>query len=313
MELSIVIPVFNEEENLKPLFNELDPVLKSLEKSYEIIFVDDGSNDNTLSLLKELHEKENHITIIRLKRNFGQTTALSAGFDYALGNIVVTLDADLQNDSKDIPKIIDELNEGFDVVSGWRFQRKDPWSKKIISRIANYLRKKLTGEVLHDSGCTLKGYRKECLTDLKLYGEMHRYIPTLLRWKGFKIGEIKVNHRPRKHGRSKYDYKRIFRGFFDLLSATFLLKFFTRPLHFFGVIGLFLFTFGGLMGVVNIAYYFFTIGDVGVGPVLLLAVLLVLAGLQFLMFGLLGELYVRAYFEQRAQKSYLIEKVYGEK
>lgn len=311
MELSIVIPVYNEEENVHILYDELDSVLCHTGKRYEIIFVDDGSTDNTLNILKSIHEKDKNVKIIRLKRNFGQTTALNAGFDFASGDVVVTLDADLQNDPKDIPKLIEKLDEGYDVVSGWRFERKDPWSKKILSLIANYLRKRFTGEILHDSGCTLKGYRKECLVDLNLYGEMHRYIPTILRWKGFKVGEVKVNHRPRMYGQSKYNYKRIFRGFFDLLSATFLMKFFTRPLHFFGFIGLFLFIIGTVVGMLNIAYYFIVVGKVGVGPILLLAALLVLAGLQFLMFGLLGELHVRAYFEQRAQKSYLIEKVFS--
>lgn len=312
MELSVVIPVYNEEESLEILFNELDSVLVYLKKSYEIIFVDDGSTDKTLNILKSINEKDKNVKIVRLKRNFGQTAALSAGFDLAKGNVVVTLDGDLQNDPKDIPKLIDKLNEEYDVVSGWRFERKDSWSKKILSSVANYLRKKLTGEVLHDSGCTLKAYRKECLEDLILYGEMHRYIPTILRWKGFRVGEITVNHRPRKYGKTKYSYKRVLRGFFDLLSATFLMKFFTNPLHFFGFIGLSLFTLGVIIGILNVGYYLIIVGSVGgIGPILLLATLLVLAGLQFIMFGFLGELQVRIYFEKRRPKSYVIEKVYG--
>lgn len=312
MELSVVIPVYNEEENVQILYNELDSVLRGLGKSYEIIFVDDGSTDTTINILKSINEKDKNVKIIRLRRNFGQTAALSAGFDFASGELIVTLDADLQNDPKDIPKLIDKLNEGYDVASGWRFERKDPWSKRILSRIANYLRKKMWGEVLHDSGCTLKAYRSYCLKNIILYGEMHRFIPTILRWKGYKIDEIKAAHRPRLHGKTKYNYKRVFRGFFDLLSATFLIKFFTKPLHFFGFIGLSLFLLGVIIGTLNIGYYLIIIGRVeGVGPVLLLAALLVLTGLQFLMFGLLGELHVRAYFEHCTQKGYVIEKVYG--
>jgi glycosyltransferase involved in cell wall biosynthesis len=311
MELSVVIPVYNEEENVQILYNELDSVLRGLGKSYEIILVDDGSTDTTTNILKSINEKDKNVKIIRLRRNFGQTAALSAGFDFAGGEVIVTLDADLQNDPKDIPKLIDKLDEGYDVVSGWRFERKDPWSKRILSRIANYLRKKMSGEVLHDSGCTLKAYRSHCLKNIILYGEMHRFIPTILRWKGYKIEEIKVAHRPRRHGKTKYNYKRVFRGFFDLLSATFLIKFFTRPLHFFGIIGLSLFALGALTGFINIVYYFITVGKVGVGPVLLLAALMILSGLQFFMFGLLGELHVRTYFEPASQKSYVIEKVYG--
>lgn len=312
MDISIIIPVYNEEKNIPILHKKLKDVLTRLNKSYEIIYVDDGSTDSSFSVLKKIADRDETVTIIKLRKNFGQTSALDAGFKNSTGSIIITIDADLQNDPEDIPKLIEKLEEGFDVVSGWRYKRKDPFSKKIFSRISNYLRRKLTREIIHDSGCTLKAYKRICIKDLDLYGEMHRYIPTLLRWKGFKITEIKVKHYPRKYGKTKYNYKRLIRGLLDLLSAKFWLDYSTRPLHFFGTIGLLLILIGTILAILNMGYYLFILKKLfSVGPILLLSSLFILTGIQFLLFGFLADIEIKTYYS--SEKTYNIEKIYKAK
>ena len=238
--LTIVIPVYNEEENISPLYNELKEVLSPIE-DYEIIFIDDGSTDGTYKELTKIH-KFGDIKIIKFRRNFGQTAALKAGFDFALGDILITMDADMQNDPKDIINIMKEMEDSkYDAISGWRYERRDKITKKIYSRLSNWLARKLTGLKIHDFGCTLKAYKKECIKDLELYGEIHRYIPALLSWRGYKIKEIKVNHRKRKYGKTKYNFWRLFKGLLDIINIKFWIKYSTRPLHFFGIIGIFSF------------------------------------------------------------------------
>ncbi len=219
--ISVVIPAYNEEKNIQPLYDALREVL---EEPYEIVFVEDGSSDQTFQKLKELNNKDKNVRVVKFAKNYGQTAAMDAGFKNTSGDIVIAMDADLQNDPKDIPRLVAKLNEGYDCVSGWRANRKDKFSKKLFSRFANLLRKILINDNIHDSGCSLKAYKKECLKDLNLYSDMHRFIPALLRIRGCKIGEIKVNHKPRLYGETKYGFKRIFKGFSDLIKVRKLLK-----------------------------------------------------------------------------------------
>src|SRR3989344_9630186 len=242
-DISIVIPVYNEEANIPLLYSQLTKAMKPY--NYEIIFVDDGSTDNTFDALLKI--KDSHLKIIKLRRNFGQTAALSAGFSNSSGKIIVQMDGDLQNDPFDIPKLIDNI-DGYDMVSGWRFDRKDSFSKKILSKFANCFRRLLIHDPVHDSGCSLKAYKRECFNEIDLYGDMHRYIPALLNWKGFKIGEVKVAHFSRKFGETKYGYSRLLRGLLDLLNILFWRKYSSRPLHLFGGIGIIVTALGFLLG-----------------------------------------------------------------
>ena len=244
MDISVVIPVYNEEKNVSILHSYLIKILKTLRKKYEIIYVDDGSTDRTYDELMKLKKAK----VIKFRKNFGQTAAMAAGFKEVSGKIIVSMDADLQNDCRDIPILIDRLNDGCDVVCGWRYDRKDDSSKNIISIFANFLRKFLISEKIHDSGCSLRAYKKECFEDIDLYGEMHRYIPAILGWKGFKICEVKVRHHQRKFGSSKYGFNRIVRGFMDLINVWFWRKYSSRPLHIFGGMGMILGGFGVLLG-----------------------------------------------------------------
>lgn len=302
-DITIVIPVYNEEKNIAILYSKVNSVMKSLKKTYEMIFIDDGSTDNSFKVLENLHRNYKNIKVIKFRKNFGQTAALNVGFKHVKGPIVITMDADLQNDPNDIQKLLSKLKEGYDVVSGWRYKRKDPISKIFFSKLSNILRRVITKEVVHDSGCSLKAYKKECFEDLELYGEMHRFIPTLLRWKGFKIGEVKVNHLPRKYGRSKYTYKRIFRGFVDLINAKLWMDYSTRPSYLF-------FKLGSLNITLSIIFIFYNIFRYGlifsVGPILLAAVLLFIIGIQFLSFGFLAEIQSKTYHS--LNRSYNIEK-----
>ena len=219
MDISVIVPVLNEEKNVLQLFSEIKKVLLQLNKKYEIIFIDDGSWDSTFKILNSIDNK--NLKIIKLRDNFGQSAALDAGFKNSTGKIVITMDGDLQNDPEDIPKLINELNNGYDVISGWRYNRKDPLSKRIPSKIAYALRKKITKLNIHDSGCALKAYKREALQGLDLYGEMHRFIPDLVSLKGFKVGEVIVHHRPRLHGKTKYKFTRMLKGFLDLMVVYF--------------------------------------------------------------------------------------------
>jgi glycosyltransferase involved in cell wall biosynthesis len=310
--ISVVVPFYNEEENIEPLYIELSDVLKSLKREYKIIFVDDGSTDNTYKNMLRVSEKDNKIKIIKFRKNFGQSAALKAGFDNAQGNIVISMDGDLQNDPADIPKLIEKIeNEDYDVVCGWRADRKDTISKKITSKFANRLRKMTTGEVIHDSGCTFRAYRNECIKGMDLYGETHRYIPAMLLWKGYRIGEVKVKHHPRKYGKTKYSWKRISKGFLDLIVISFWQKFSVRPIHMFGGLGLLLSISGTLLGgYMGMERLFFgrALSD---RPLFLLAILMVIIGVQFVVSGILADIMCKLYYGQNERKNYLIEKVVG--
>ncbi|MEK6857710.1 MAG: glycosyltransferase family 2 protein [Nanoarchaeota archaeon] len=299
VQISVVIPAYNEQDNLEPLYKRIKEALDKFKKKYEIIFIDDGSRDRTFEVLSNLRKKDNSVKIIRFRRNFGQTASWDVGFKNASGEYIITMDADLQNDPADIPLLFDKLKEGYDVVSGWRVDRKDSFSKKIFSIFANYLRRKLTKEKIHDAGCSLKLYKKECLEDLHLYGEMHRYITTLLKLKGFKVGEVKVTHHPRIHGKTKYGFKRLFKGFFDLLFIKFWNDFSTRPLHFFGYIGFVQYVFSVLIVIEQIIKAIFFVKRLDLGPLLVLAVLFFITGTLTLLFGFLAEIMVRNYYKDK--------------
>ena len=310
IDISIVVPTFNEEDNVVLLYEELTEVLHDQGKDYEIIFVDDGSTDETFGRLRDVHERDAHLKVVKLRKNFGQSAAMTAGFDHARGDIILTSDADLQNDPHDIPKLVKELEDnGYDCVSGWRWDRKDSLPKRIFSKFSNWLRRQLTDEAIHDSGCTLKAYKRECLHDLELFGEMHRYIPALLSLKGYKIGEVKVAHRPRTRGKTKYNWRRLIKGFLDLLLVTFWQRFSFRPIHIFGGLGLILGLVGialGLYLVIERMFFGMRLGD---RPVLLLAILLVVIGVQFIVSGVLADIMLKIYYGQNNRKNYVVEKV----
>ncbi|CAG0958024.1 dolichol-phosphate mannosyltransferase [Methanosarcinales archaeon] len=307
--ISIVIPAFNEEENIPFLIAALEPVMKALNHEYEVIFIDDGSTDNTFNVLKEQQKINKSIKIIKFRKNFGQTAALSAGFGYAKGDVIITLDSDLQNDPADIPELIEKMKEDYDVVCGWRADRKDPISKKLFSKIANGLRRKITGENIHDSGCTFRAYKKEAVADLDLYGEMHRYIPAMLSWKGYKIGEIKVRHHARKFGKTKYSWQRIIKGFLDLVVVTFWQRYSARPIHIFGSLGILLtiigMVIGGYLGIQRLVWQ----KPLSDRPLFILSILMVVIGIQFFMSGILADIMVKVYHGQNDKKNYLIERI----
>ncbi|MEM4259841.1 MAG: glycosyltransferase family 2 protein [Candidatus Woesearchaeota archaeon] len=306
LAFSIIIPVYNEAENLIALHAEISRTMNSLFKPYEIIFVNDGSTDKGLEVLINLKRKFPEIKIINFTKNFGQTAALDAGIKHAKGEVLITMDADLQNDPNDIPRLLRKMDEGYDVVSGWRFNRNDKFSKKIFSLFANRFRRWLTKEKIHDAGCTLKVYKRSCFKNINLYGEMHRYISTILMYKGYKIGELKVNHRSRKFGITKYNFRRVFKGLFDLLFIKFWSDFSTRPLHFFG--GLALFQFGlAILIVIEQIVKALVIGALNLGPLLVLSVMLVITGFLTFIFGFLAEIMVRMYY--RDSPNYEIKEV----
>lgn len=295
-DISVIIAAYNEQDNIGPLYRELMGVLEKITNSFEIIFVDDGSKDNTFVILKKLHDEDNRVKVIRFSRNSGQTAAWRAGFKYFNGKIAITMDADLQNDPKDIPLLLNELKRGYDVVSGWRWNRKDKFSKKIYSKIANFVRRSLVKEKIHDAGCSLKIYKRETVKDLNIFGEMHRYITTILLLGGFKIGEIKVNHRERIKGKTKYGTARLFKGFLDLLYIKFWSSYSNRPLHFFGGLG-FVQYFLALLILVEQIIKSVILGTFAVGPLLILIVLLIITGSLSIMFGFLSEILTRVYFK----------------
>jgi len=305
--LSVIIPAYNEEKNIVPLYRELTNVLKKLGKDHEIILIDDGSRDNTFRIIESLNKKDKKIKVIKFRKNFGQTASLDAGFKKAKGNTIVVMDADLQNDPKDIPRLLEKLSKGYDVVSGWRYNRKDGIFKRIVSKFANLFRVLLTKEKIHDAGCSLKAYKKECLKDLDLYGEMHRYITTTLSWKGFKIGEVKVNHRKRRYGKTKYGITRLIKGFLDLIVLKFWMQYSARPIHIFGGIGILSFVIGFVIGLYLTFIRLLFGSPLSNRPLLLLAILLVILGVQLLVLGILGDILIKTYYG-RERKYYSIEK-----
>jgi len=300
--ISIVVPVYNEKENIKPLYEK---IRESVKEDFEVIFVDDGSNDGTYEEIKKLHDNGERIKCIRFTRNFGKTAALMAGFDACNGDIVVTIDGDLQNDPEDIPRLVEMLNE-YDVVNGWRYERHDPITKRLPSKISNILSRWLTGLNLHDFNCGLKAYKKEVLKDLELYGEMHRYIPAVLAWRGYRVGEIKIKHHKRIHGKSKYGGIRLFRGLMDLINFKFWAGYSTRPLHFFGGVGLSLFLIGFIISFYLLTLKIFYHESLSDRPLLLLGILMILVGLQIFLTGFMAEMVVRSYYSKR--KAYIIKE-----
>ncbi len=326
--LSIVIPVFNEAENLHELYDRLTNALTRLKKSYEIIFVDDGSTDSSFEFLRGLARMDPAVRAIRFRRNFGQTAAMSAGFDHARGDVIIPMDADLQNDPIDIGRLLEKLDEGYDIVSGWRADRKDGFIlRRIPSILANRLIAKMTGVYLHDFGCTLKAYRREVLENIRLYGELHRFIPALAKLIGAEIAEVKVAHHPRTRGKSKYGISRTIRVILDLITIKFLMSYSTRPIQIFGLMGLIAFLSGmGICAYLSIGKLFFPAG-VKSGwlsylysetsliqrlPMLILGVLLLFTGIQFITMGLLGELMSRTYHESQKKPIYVIREIVWE-
>jgi len=308
--LSLVIPVYNEEKNLPLLYEEIAECLKKLDKSCEIIFVDDGSSDASYQELRTFQKQDTRVKIIKLRKNFGQTPALSAGFDYSRGEIVITLDADLQNDPNDIPLFIQKIEEGHDIVSGWRRKRKDKFfSRRLPSISANWLISFITKVKLHDYGCTLKAFRKEVIKNIKLYGELHRFIPAIASQLGVSIAEVEVNHRPRRFGKSKYSIFRFPRVILDLLTVKFLLSYSTRPLQIFGFIGSISVLAGGVTGLILSYQRLILKQSIAGRPLLLLAILLVVIGIQFITLGLLAEIMVRAYHESSDRRTYFIQEI----
>jgi len=311
MTISIVIPLYNEEENVRELHARIKPVMDSIGDEYEIIFIDDGSTDNTLTLLQEVQALDDTVIVLSLRRNFGQTAAFAAGFDYSRGDVIVTMDGDLQNDPNDIPKLL-ELMKDNDLVSGWRKKRKDPFlSRRLPSIIANSLISKVTGVNLHDYGCSLKAYRRDVIKNLKLYGEMHRFIPAVASWYGVRIAEVETTHYPRLRGKSKYGISRTMKVVLDLITVKFLQSFSTKPLQFFGPIGLLSGALGFLISLYLSIDKMFSGKDIGGRPLLLLGALLIIVGIQFIGMGLLGEMMVRVYHETQKKPIYVIKKVIG--
>lgn len=308
IDLSIIVPIYNEEKNIRPLYWALKESLDPLNKSYEIILVDDGSTDSSAHTLNELREKDNKIVVISFRKNFGQTAAISAGFDHARGRAVVTMDSDLQNDPKDIPLLLEKLKD-YDLVCGWRKERKDPFLTRLLpSRLANSLISWVTGIKLHDYGCTLKAFRGEVVKNLRLYGEMHRFIPAVASWMGVSITEVAINHHPRKFGKSKYGLSRTIRVLLDLITVKFLLSFSTNPIQIFGLLGTILGGSGFLISLYLAFSKIFLGHPIGTRPLLLLGVLLIVVGVQLVILGLLAEMMVRIYHESQNKPTYVTKR-----
>ena len=296
--ISVVVPVHNEERSVALLYDELRSALEPLGTPWEAIFVDDGSTDGSFAALTRLHNSTDNVRVVRLRRNFGKATALRAGFDQAQGETVVTIDGDLQDDPAEIPRLLAKLDEGFDLVSGWKTRRRDRLSRRLLSRIFNRVTGWFSGVHLHDMNCGLKAYRAEVVHGLRLYGELHRFIPVLAHYRGFRIAELPVNHRPREHGRSRYGVERYLRGFLDLLTVSFIGRYRHRPLHLFGGLGLILGAFG--TAILIYLTVLKALGNaIGHRPLLLLGVLLVVIGMQFFSLGLISEM-ITSHHEERA-------------
>ena len=308
LELSVIIPVFNEIQTLQPLYDQLKSSLHPWESSCAILFIDDGSSDGSAQELQRLARLDPRVRVLEFVRNFGQTAAIAAGFDHAHGQIIIPLDADLQNDPQDIPLIMEKLEEGYDVVSCWRRDRKDPWLTRIFpSRLANRLISRISGVHLHDYGCTLKGYRRDLVRHIRLYGEMHRFIPIFASWAGARVTEIPVRHHPRRFGHSKYGMLRTVKVLLDLITVKFLGSYSTKPMYLFGGLGLLSFLGGALLSGATLYQKFFQAVKAHRNPLLLLSIFLFAAGLQFILFGLVAELIVRTYHESQGKPIYLLK------
>jgi glycosyltransferase involved in cell wall biosynthesis len=312
LKYSVVVPFFNEQENIPPLYMKLTEVMDALGDSYELVFVDDGSRDNSFKVLSDIYEHDHRVNLIRLRRNFGQTAGLKAGFDFARGEIILSMDGDLQHDPEEIPRFLEKIEEGFDLVSGWRYARRDHWlMRQLPSRVANWMMAKLSGIDLHDFGTTFKAYRREIIQEIQLYGELHRFIPALAGSSGARITEVPITDLARKNGKSHYGIGRTLRVFLDLIIVKFLLDYSTRPLQFFGLLGVGAVCCSLLVG----AYLAFEKFAHNVtimtqhGPLLLLTVALFVSGVQFVSMGLLGEIIARTYYESQNKPIYALREV----
>jgi glycosyltransferase involved in cell wall biosynthesis len=309
--ISVVVPLLNEEHSLDALYHQLQAVLDARDEPWEVVFVDDGSTDGSLGVLTRLHDETTNVVVVHLRRNFGKAAALQAGFLEARGDVIVTLDADLQDDPSEIPQLLAKLDEGFDLVSGWKARRNDPWTRRLLSRVFNWATAVVSGVRLHDVNCGLKAYKAEVLRGMRLYGELHRFIPILASYRGFRVAEIPVNHRAREHGKSRYGLSRYLRGFFDLLSVTFMGRYRHRPHHLFGGVGLVM----GFLGTLVLTYLtIIKIGGAAIGhrPLLTLGVLFIVVGIQLVSLGLLSELITSQHEErmdERARSDLVVEDV----
>jgi glycosyltransferase involved in cell wall biosynthesis len=309
---SIVVPFHNEEENVTKLYDRVKEVMEQVGSSFELVFVDDGSRDRTYRLLEEIAAVDSRVLLVKLRRNFGQTSALAAGFDHATGEFILAMDGDLQHDPNEIPQFLSKLEEGYDVVSGWRAQRADNMvMRRLPSGVANWLMAKLSGVDIHDFGTTFKAYRREVIQNIPLYGEMHRFIPALASWYGASICEVAISNPAREAGQSHYGISRTFRVFFDLMTIRFLLKYMTRPLHFFGGVGVIAELGGGGIATWLLLHKLLTQHDVAGehGPWFIIAAVLILAGVQLIGIGLLGELQVRHFFTHSQRSPYAVDRV----
>lgn len=309
LDLSIVVPIYNEEENISPLLAGIDTALADLPLEYEVILVDDGSIDNSFTILKKSAQEDRKVKVIRFRRNFGQTAAMVAGFAVATGRVLVPMDGDLQNDPADIPRLLEKIEEGYDLVSGWRKDRMDSFfNRKLPSVMANFFISRLTRVHLHDYGCTLKAYRREVIEEINLYGEMHRFVPALASQVGARMTEIPVNHRHRLHGRSKYGISRTMRVILDLMTVNFLLKYSTKPIQLFGEWGIYTLLAAFLSGGTTLYMKFFDHTSMNRNPLFILTVLLFFMGIQFIVLGLLGELNARTYYEAQGKQIYVVQE-----
>jgi glycosyltransferase involved in cell wall biosynthesis len=305
--VSVVIPIFNEVENISPLYQDLKAVMKGRGLEYEVIFVDDGSDDSSGEVLQQLAQRDNRVKVIQFRKNFGQTAAIAAGVEHALGEIIVTMDGDGQNDPRDIPRLLERLGQGYDVASGWRKNRKDPLLKRRFpSALANRLISWLTRVKLHDYGCTLKAYRRDILKDVRLYGEMHRFIPAYASWVGARITEMEVVHHPRKHGKSKYGLSRTSSIILDLITILFLLRYSTKPIRLFGGAGITLFVLGILTGLF-VLFRRIIWGGVWISPMILISFLFITMGVMFILLGLIAEIIIRTYHESQGKPIYVVK------
>ena len=308
IDISVVVPLYNEEESLMPLSLSIRDALDRMNLTYEVIFVDDGSTDNSLRVLKEIHRKNRRYKLISFRRNYGKSAALSVGFQHALGRIIVTMDADLQDDPNEIPRLVEKLESGYDLVNGWKRKRHDPISKTIPSKLFNFTTSVLTGIKLRDFNSGLKAYRREVVQDIKVYGEMHRFLPVLASWGGYKVAEIPVIHHPRKYGRTKFGFSRFWHGFFDLVTVLFTTRYSKRPLHFFGVLGLVAFLAGLIIDLEIVVEKLVWKTAISNRPLFLVGVLLIIVGVQIVSIGLLGEMITRT----NGKEEYVIkEKIFN--
>src|SRR3989441_3274955 len=312
IQYSVVVPFFNEQENIPPLYMKLTEVMDGLGEPYELVFVDDGSKDDSFKVLSEIYEHDGRVNLVRLRRNFGQTAALKAGFDFARGDIIISMDGDLQHDPAEIPAFIAKIDEGYDIVSGWRLERRDAWlTRQIPSRTANWLMARLCGLDLHDFGTTFKAYRREIVKDLQLYGELHRFIPALASWSGASIAEIPIKNLSRSSGKSNYGLSRTFTVLLDLICIKFLLDYSTKPLQFFGSWGLLSTGAGGVAGLFLLFRKLVSHVEIMKehGPLLFAAVLLIVCGIQLISLGLVGEILARTYYESQGKPIYAVREI----